>query len=47
LTDAGADPEALSLHEGEIAARKFDLEDAGTFTVDPDHRHDAAGAART
>jgi protease I len=34
MTDAGAESELLSLHEGTIAARKSDLEDAGTFTVD-------------
>jgi protease I len=34
LTDAGADTEVLSVHEGEIAARRLDLENAGTFTVD-------------
>src|SRR4051794_33477739 len=31
---AGAHVELLSIHDGEIAARKNDLEDAGTFTVD-------------
>jgi protease I len=31
---AGATVELLSLHDGEIAARNNDLEDAGTFTVD-------------
>src|SRR3954462_3895607 len=31
---AGAQVELLSLHDGEIAARNNDLEDAGTFTVD-------------
>jgi protease I len=34
LTDAGADVELLSIHDGEIAARDHDLEDAGTFRVD-------------
>lgn len=34
VTDAGAEVELLSLHEGEIAARNHDLEEAGTFTVD-------------
>jgi protease I len=34
LDDAGARTELLSIHEGEIAARKNDLEDAGTFPVD-------------
>lgn len=34
VEDAGADVELLSLHDGEIAARNNDLEDAGTFTVD-------------
>jgi protease I len=34
VTDAGAAVELLSIHEGEIAARNHDLEDAGTFTVD-------------
>jgi protease I len=34
VTDAGAEVELLSIHEGEIAARDHDLEDAGTFTVD-------------
>ena len=34
LTDAGAEVELLSLHDGEIAARDHDLEDAGTFAVD-------------
>jgi protease I len=31
---AGAEVELLSIHDGEIAARNNDLEDAGTFTVD-------------
>jgi protease I len=31
---AGAQTTLLSIKTGEIAARKFDLEDAGTFTVD-------------
>ena len=34
VQDAGAQVELLSLHDGEIAARNNDLEDAGTFTVD-------------
>jgi protease I len=34
LTDADAEVELLSIHEGEIAARNHDLEDAGTFAVD-------------
>ena len=34
VEDAGARVELLSIHEGEIAARNNDLEDAGTFTVD-------------
>jgi protease I len=34
VTDAGATVELLSIHEGEIAARDHDLEDAGTFSVD-------------
>jgi protease I len=34
LDGAGASTTLLSIKEGEIAARKFDLEDAGTFTVD-------------
>jgi deglycase len=34
VTDAGAEVELLSIHEGEIAARDHDLEEAGTFTVD-------------
>ena len=34
LTDAGAEVELLSIHDGEIAARDHDLEDAGTFAVD-------------
>jgi protease I len=34
LVGAGAETTLLSLHDGEIAARKLDLEDAGTFTVD-------------
>ncbi|MEA2304386.1 MAG: protease [Solirubrobacteraceae bacterium] len=33
VTDAGADVELLSIHDGEIAARNHDLEDAGTFAV--------------
>src|SRR3954447_26405343 len=31
---AGAQVELLSIHDGEIAARNNDLDDAGTFTVD-------------
>ena len=34
VEDAGADVELLSIHDGEIAARANDLEDAGTFSVD-------------
>jgi protease I len=34
VTDAGAETELLSIHDGEIAARNNDLEDAGTFSVD-------------
>ena len=34
LDDAGAQSELLSIHDGEIAARNNDLEDAGTFRVD-------------
>jgi protease I len=34
VEDAGAQVELLSIHDGEIAARNNDLEDAGTFTVD-------------
>jgi protease I len=34
LTNAGAQTELLSIHDGEIAARNNDLEDAGTFSVD-------------
>ena len=34
LDDAGARTTLLSIHDGEIAARNHDLEDAGTFTVD-------------
>jgi protease I len=34
VTDAGAETELLSIHEGEIAARNNDLEDGGTFSVD-------------
>jgi protease I len=34
VEDASAQVELLSIHEGEIAARNNDLEDAGTFTVD-------------
>jgi protease I len=34
VIDAGAEVELLSIHDGEIAARDHDLEDAGTFSVD-------------
>ena len=34
VEEAGARVELLSIHDGEIAARNNDLEDAGTFTVD-------------
>jgi protease I len=34
LHEAGARTELLSIHDGEIAARNNDLEDAGTFDVD-------------
>ena len=34
VEDAGASTELLSIHDGEIAARNHDLEDAGTFSVD-------------
>jgi protease I len=34
VTEAGAEVELLSIHDGEIAARDHDLEDAGTFSVD-------------
>jgi protease I len=34
LDDAGARTDLLSIHDGEIAARNNDLEDAGTFGVD-------------
>ena len=34
LEDAGARTDLLSIHDGEIAARDHDLEDAGTFAVD-------------
>jgi protease I len=34
LDKAGARTTLLSLHDGEIAARNHDLEDAGTFAVD-------------
>lgn len=34
LDNAGARTSLLSIHDGEIAARNHDLEDAGTFTVD-------------
>jgi protease I len=34
VLDAGAELDLLSIHEGQIAARNNDLEDAGTFTVD-------------
>jgi protease I len=34
VQDAGARAQLLSIHDGEIAARNHDLEDAGTFPVD-------------
>ena len=34
VQDAGAQTELLSTHSGEIAARRNDLDDAGSFTVD-------------
>ena len=34
LERAGAQTEVLSIHDGEIKARKDDLDEAGTFTVD-------------
>ena len=34
LDQAGAQTTLVSIHDGEIAARNHDLEDAGTFTVD-------------
>ena len=34
LDRAGAQTEILSIHDGEIKARKNDLDEAGTFTVD-------------
>jgi protease I len=34
LQHAGARTTLLSIHDGQIAARNHDLEDAGTFTVD-------------
>jgi protease I len=34
VQDAGAEVTLLSIHDGEIAARNFDLEEAGTFPVD-------------
>jgi protease I len=34
VENAGAETELLSIHDGEIAARNSDLEDAGTFPVD-------------
>jgi protease I len=34
LDQAGGQTTLLSIHDGEIAARNHDLEDAGTFTVD-------------
>jgi protease I len=34
LDQAGAQTTLVSIHDGEIAARNNDLEDAGTFTVD-------------
>jgi protease I len=53
VTDAGAETELLSTHEGEIAARNNDLEDAGTFSVAKvveefaEDRHDARVGAAT
>ncbi|MET1004338.1 MAG: type 1 glutamine amidotransferase domain-containing protein [Propionibacteriaceae bacterium] len=38
LESAGADTTLLSIKTGQIAARKQDLEDAGTFTVDREVR---------
>src|ERR1700709_986511 len=34
VRNAGAQTELLSIHDGEIAARNNDLEDAGSFSVD-------------
>lgn len=34
VREAGAEIDLLSIHDGEIAARNEDLEDAGTFSVD-------------
>jgi protease I len=34
VDDAGGSTELLSIHDGEIAARNHDLEEAGTFSVD-------------
>jgi protease I len=34
LDEAGAETTVVSIHDGEIAARNHDLEDAGTFAVD-------------
>ena len=34
VQDAGAETQLLSIHEGEIQARNWDIEDAGTFTVE-------------
>ena len=34
LDEAGADTTLLSIHEGEIQARNYDIEAAGTFAVD-------------
>jgi protease I len=34
VTDAGAQTTLLSIHDGEIAARDHDLDEAGTFPVD-------------
>jgi protease I len=34
IQDAGGHSELLSIHDGEIAARNHDIEDAGTFSVD-------------
>lgn len=38
LQGAGAKTEIVSLHPGEIQARQFDLNAAGTFPVDPPGR---------
>jgi protease I len=34
IVDAGGETELLSIHDGEIAAKESDLDDAGTFEVD-------------